>query len=190
MTTETTPKNRKLSLITAALISMPVVMHYASRGFIHLENAAISQAYEISHYALQSVGLQPIPSQDNINVLIDRSADKYGLKRSLLHALATTESHKNPAALSLKGAIGVVQVMPANYKRCGLAHPGKLWDEATNIDCGAKILSEELTTYKGNLNRALQAYNGGPKAIDNYPESKNYATKVTTLFAQNLLSFE
>jgi soluble lytic murein transglycosylase-like protein len=88
------------------------------------------------------------------------------------------ESGKNPTAHSIKGAVGVMQVMPANAKRCGLPHAGRLWLEESNIDCGARIISEELKMY-GNLPDALRAYSGGPKAIKGkFVESEAYVVKV------------
>jgi len=161
------------------------VLHYGSAGYIHAENIMVSKTYEAGYYLLQSVGLQPIPSPTSIDSLIDRAADKYGIRRPLLHALASTESQKNPTALSLKGAIGLLQIMPANYKRCGLSHAGKLWDEATNIDCGALILSQELAS-QATIGNALRVYNGGPKALKRqFPESEAYVVRVMTKMAES-----
>ena len=77
-----------------------------------------------------------------------------------------TESAFNPEAQSPAGAIGLMQVMPANYKRCGLPHRAKLWNERINAECGKlKSFREELATYKGNLINALKAYNGALSAF-------------------------
>ena len=176
------------TLAVSALVWGPVALHHAAAGYLRAEDFALTKIFEAKVTALRYVGLQPIPAQGTINSLIDSAADKYGIKRPLLHSLAVTESGKSPTAVSVKGAIGVLQVMPFNAARCALSHPGKLWDEATNIDCGARILAEELAGYKGNVTNALKAYNGGPKCVKNRcAESEAYVLKIVTNAGKEVL---
>jgi len=106
----------------------------------------------------------------------------------LLTALIKHESVNNPDALSLKSAISYAQVMPANYKRCKLKAASELWDAEKNINCGAQILSENIKNNKGDLEKALVEYNGGPNAYkERYPESIKHSKEVMKNFAQNTL---
>ena len=110
--------------------------------------------------------------------LADRAALLRGINPALVRAVMHTESEGKVAAVSIKGAIGLMQVMPANYKRCGLEHPGKLWEPEINVACGTQILAEELNNHK--LDDALRVYNGGPNALKRgYKESEQYVVKVT-----------
>ena len=116
------------------------------------------------------------------------AADSHGIDRRLFRALIKVESGWNPRALSHAGARGLAQIMPENHKRCGLGSPNQLWDAINNARCGAQILSEELQTYNGNVVKALQAYNGGPRCVGRCQESIQYSKKVLAL--ANLSSSE
>lgn len=153
--------------------------HFASRAVIATEEAVyakyLSFRGKIADKVLVWDGRQTSTDVD-INGIVSTAARKYRLSESLLHAIIKHESSYNPSAQSKVGAIGLMQIMPANAKRCN-TRMNKLWDEATNINCGAQIIKEELQTYK-NPEKALQAYNGGPRAVGKYPESIRYSKEV------------
>jgi soluble lytic murein transglycosylase-like protein len=119
-----------------------------------------------------------------IDELIDEAARRWNVKAALVHAVAEVESGKSPTSYSLAGAIGILQVMPGNAKRCGLKHPGKLWDEATNIDCGTRILAEEMDRFKGDVEKVLAVYNCGRADC---PAGRQYAQKVLVVAGRRLL---
>lgn len=132
----------------------------------------------VARYHLsRMLGAKPIPTRQIIEREIDRVADEFGLRRALFRALIRVESGGNPKALSPVGARGIAQVMPYNAKRCRLRSADHLWDVTANLRCGAQILREEIEEHR-DLNRALQAYNGGPKCINRCRESIQYAAKV------------
>jgi len=111
--------------------------------------------------------------------LADRAALLRGINPALVRAVMHVESRGKIDAVSIKGAVGLLQVMPANYKRCGLEHPGKLWEPEINVACGTQILAEELKNHK--LDDALRVYNGGPKALKRgFKESEQYVHKVVS----------
>lgn len=181
-------KHKITGMVVAGTVLLPPGLHYAAEGYLDAERYLTSAAYHYKIEALRYVGLQPVPSDKSIDDMIDAAADKHGIKRPLLHALAITESNKSPTAVSHKGAIGPLQVMPFNAKRCGLPHHGKLWDEATNIECGAQILSEELETYDRDIGKALRAYNGGDKCVKaKCSESEAYVVKVMSNVGKEVL---
>jgi soluble lytic murein transglycosylase-like protein len=132
------------------------------------------------YHVARMLGAKPTPTRQVIEREIDRVAREFGLERSLFRALIRVESGGNPKALSPVGARGIAQVMPYNHKRCGLRSAETLWDVTANLRCGAQILREELDEHR-DVNRALQAYNGGPKCINRCRESIQYAAKVLAI---------
>jgi soluble lytic murein transglycosylase-like protein len=176
--------------VLAATMVLPPGLHYAATGYLTLEERVANTAYHWKLEALRYVGLQPVPTQTTIDQILNQAAQKYGLSPALLHAVAQQESKKNPTAYSLKGATGVMQIMPFNHARCGLAHPGRLWLEEENIPCGARILSEELRSYR-DLRLALMAYNWGSGNVQKWikagrPESQVPAE--TRQYVANILA--
>ncbi len=96
--------------------------------------------------------------------LADAAADRWGLPRKLVRSVMAAESNFEPGAVSPKGAIGLMQLMPSTAQILG-ANPH---DPAQNVDAGARYLRELLEKYNGGLRHALAAYNAGPAAVDKY----------------------
>jgi soluble lytic murein transglycosylase-like protein len=96
--------------------------------------------------------------------LADAAADKYGLPRELVRSVMAAESGMSVAALSPKGAIGLMQLMPGTAQVLGV-NP---YDPAQNVDAGARYLRDLLEKYNYGLRHALAAYNAGPGAVDKY----------------------
>ncbi len=128
-------------------------------------------------FLLSAPAPQPAPSPQQ---LADRAAEKYGLPRQLVRSVMKAESGFAPQAVSQKGAIGLMQLMPATARTLG-ADPH---DPAANVDAGARYLRELLEKYNGGLRHALAAYNAGPAAVEKYqgvppyPETVNYVRRV------------
>jgi soluble lytic murein transglycosylase-like protein len=96
--------------------------------------------------------------------LADAAADKYGLPRILVRSVMAAESGFQADAVSPKGALGLMQLMPQTAVDLG-ADPR---DPAQNVDAGVRYLRDLLNKYDGGLWRALAAYNAGPGAVDKY----------------------
>jgi soluble lytic murein transglycosylase-like protein len=96
--------------------------------------------------------------------MADAAADKYGLPRKLVHSVIKAESAFRPKAVSPKGAIGLMQLMPATALTLGV-DPN---DPVQNVDAGARYLRDLLVKYDGLLWHALAAYNAGPGAVEKY----------------------
>jgi soluble lytic murein transglycosylase-like protein len=103
--------------------------------------------------------------------LIDEAADRYALPRKLVHSLVKAESGYRAGAVSSKGAIGLMQLMPGTAKLLG-ADPH---DPAQNVDAGTRHLRDLLLKYDGGLYRALAAYNAGAGAVAKYHGVPPYA---------------
>ena len=106
--------------------------------------------------------------------LADQAADKYGLPRWLVRSVMKAESGFQPQAISPKGAIGLMQLMPGTAQTLG-ADPK---DPAQNADAGARYLRDLLTKYDGALWHALAAYNAGPGAVSKYGGIPPYADTI------------
>jgi soluble lytic murein transglycosylase-like protein len=121
----------------------------------------------------------------NISNLIAASSNKYGLDPKLVSAVAQTESGYRADAVSDSGAVGVMQLMPETAAELGV---NNAYDPAQNIDGGAKYLKQMLTTFHGDVSKAVAAYNAGPQAVKSYngvppyAETKNYVNKVLDLY--------
>lgn len=115
-------------------------------------------------------GLPPIPKKKELrgrNALIDMADDaatRHGLEPELVHAVILAESRYNPQALSHKGAMGLMQLMPGTAKRYGVGDP---WSPPDNIDGGVRYLRDLLKQF-GSVELAVAAYNAGEKAVERY----------------------
>jgi hypothetical protein len=123
---------------------------------------------------------QPSAPPSSPQDLIRAAADRSGLPQKFVQSVAKAESGFDPKAVSPKGAIGVMQLMPATAQALG-ADPR---DPAQNIDAGTRYLRELLLKYSGDVAKALAAYNAGEKAVDvhqgvpPYSETQRYVDKV------------
>jgi FAD/FMN-containing dehydrogenase len=106
----------------------------------------------------------PVPRLPSPLELSDAAADKYGLPRVLLRSIMAAESAFQQDAVSPKGAIGLMQLMPATAQDLGVDP----YDPAQNVDAAARYLRDLLDKYHGGLRHALAAYNAGPAVVDKY----------------------
>lgn len=112
--------------------------------------------------------------------IFEEVAKKYELDPDLLKAIAKVESNFNPRAVSPKGAMGVMQLIPSTARLVGVSDP---FDPVENIHGGAKYLRMLLDEF-GDLKLSLAAYNAGPEAVRQYrgippfPETINYVKNV------------
>jgi soluble lytic murein transglycosylase-like protein len=119
----------------------------------------------------------------DLESVVQQSADKNHVDPALVRAVISTESNWNTGAVSSKGAMGLMQLMPDTAQRLGV---GNAFDPAQNIGAGVQYLSMMLERYKGDVSKALAAYNAGPGAVDrfggvpNFRETRNYVEKVTS----------
>lgn len=114
------------------------------------------------------------------------AAAAHQLPEALLHAVIRTESNYNPVAISGRGAIGLMQLMPDTARELGVSDP---WDPAANIHGGARYLKHLLQMFDNDLQLALAAYNAGPgavlrqgRAIPPYAETRQYVPRVIERF--------
>ena len=135
------------------------------------------------------------PNLKKYERLLDQAAHDFSLEPALLKAIMAAESGFNPTAVSPKGAIGLMQLMPATAERYGLsADPKKsvvqkLTDPKTNIRLGARYLRDLRAMFPGKPDLVIASYNAGEGAVQKYkntippyPETRNYVQLVSQFY--------
>ncbi len=126
-------------------------------------------------------------SAAGIDGLIQKYAAQHGLEPALVKAVIKTESDGNPRCVSRAGAMGLMQLMPANVKEAGISDP---FDPEQNISAGTKQLADLLGQYHGDLDLALAGYNAGPGNVHKYggvppfTETRQYIQRVRAAMGQ------
>ena len=135
------------------------------------------------------------PSYKAVKHLLREASAKHGIDYELLQALIATESGFDTQAVSPKGAVGLMQLIPPTAERYGVRADKnspiqkKLTDPQVNIKAGSSYLSDLIKLFPGHLELAIAAYNAGEGAVQragnripNYPETKNYVKTVMQLY--------
>ena len=136
------------------------------------------------------------PGYKAVRSLLREASSTHGIDYSLLKALIATESGFNTFAVSPKGAVGLMQLIPPTAQRYGVTAgkdgtiEKKLTDPKINIMAGARYLADLIKMFPGRLELALAAYNAGEGAVQragnkipNYPETQNYVKTVLQLYS-------
>lgn len=127
-------------------------------------------------------GLEPIPEVPFGAFLYD-AAKRHDVHPRIVVELARAESNFRATAVSYKGAVGLLQIMPATGRRFGLSR-SELFDPKKNLDAGVRYLAWLLQRFDGDLTKALAGYNAGEGAVDRfsgvppYRETQRYVKKI------------
>jgi soluble lytic murein transglycosylase-like protein len=120
--------------------------------------------------------------------LISEHSRTQGVRPALVRAVMQVESGFNPSALSPKGAMGLMQLMPATARQYGVRNA---FNPTENVRAGVAYLRELLDRYKDNEELALAAYNAGPGAVDKhgqtvppYRETRSYVARINEMAAR------
>ncbi len=120
-------------------------------------------------------------SREDFHATVDEKARQHDIDPQLVNAVIRVESNWNPYAVSRKGALGLMQLMPSTAALLGVANP---FDPIENIDGGVRYLKHMIERFNGNLTLALAAYNAGPKLVEkkgmvpSIPETVAYVKRV------------
>jgi soluble lytic murein transglycosylase-like protein len=124
---------------------------------------------------------QSAQDEAQLKELVNRIAVREGVETPLVQSVIRAESNYNPDAVSAKGAMGIMQLIPATAKRFGVSDA---FDPEDNIQGGVRYLRFLLDYYQGDYARAIAAYNAGEAAVDKYhgippfAETQNYVVQV------------
>jgi soluble lytic murein transglycosylase-like protein len=161
------------------------------RGFVAEANAlrlASTQVQNAPAQRTQMASIQPPQGASWINDLVEKAAIRHSVDPNLVRAIVQVESGFNPHAVSRKGAIGLMQLMPSTAKSLNVSNP---YDPAQNVDAGVRHFKQLLDSYNGNLELSLAAYNAGATAVHrsggvpHYAETRNYVKRITGLYGSN-----
>lgn len=161
-----------------------IYLYIDSQGVLHFTNTPTSSKYKV--YMSEKPGYNKkyynIKSYDDV---ISEAAMRNSISPSLLKAVIHVESYFNPKAVSRKGALGLMQIMPENLEALNINDPFDPWE---NIMGGAQYFRAMLERFSGQVDLALAAYNAGPTAVEKYndippyPETQKYVRKVMKVF--------
>lgn len=121
-------------------------------------------------------------SYTELQDIIDSCAEKYNVDNELIRAMIQVESGWNTDAVSNKGAQGLMQLMPRTAAMLGVNDP---FDPVQNIEGGVRYISDLTDKYRGDIEKALAAYNAGPARVDsgNIPEvSRRYVKNIMSIY--------
>ena len=126
-----------------------------------------------------------VATPGDIDSAIEQAAARHNVDPNLVRAVVKVESNFNPNALSRKGAMGLMQLMPSTAKQLKVRNP---FDPEQNVDAGVRHLKQLLESYGGDVRLTLAAYNAGAGAVarssgvPHYAETQNYVRRITNLY--------
>jgi len=127
----------------------------------------------------------PTATPGDIDSAIEAAAARHNVDPNLVRAVVKVESNFNPNALSRKGAMGLMQLMPSTARQLKVRNP---FDPEQNVDAGVRHLKQLLESYDGDIKLTLAAYNAGAGAVarssgvPRYAETQNYVRRITNLY--------
>ena len=151
--------------------------------------AARSAASEVNSYldgrAQTHQTLNRPFTQEDIDAAIEQAAARHNVDPSLVRSVVKVESNFDPNAVSRKGAMGLMQLMPSTARSLNVSNP---FDPQQNVDAGVRHLRKLLDSYGGDVSLSLAAYNAGSGAvarsagIPHFRETQNYVRRITNLY--------
>jgi len=133
----------------------------------------------------ETIDVLAVETPAAIRALVDKIATNYGVDPGLVRAVIKTESNFNRFAISNKGALGLMQLIPNTGRRFGVRD---FFDPQQNVDGGVHYLRFLLDKFKGNLDLSLAAYNAGENLVEKLgrippiPETTNYVRRVRAIY--------
>ena len=167
--------------VTVPVAQADIYMFIDSQGVLHFTNTPTSSQYKLY------IKERPKPAAATIKYdeIIQEASDKFDLSFFLIKAIIKVESNFDSRAVSKKGALGLMQIMPQNLQAFNIREP---YDPKDNIMGGSRYFKSLIERYSGKLPLALAAYNAGPTIVDKYrnippiKETEDYVKKVMKYF--------
>ena len=151
-------------------------------GVMHFTNVPTASSVKYRVYIREAPAVSPDSTTSSpYHDLIIRAAEKHGISVPLLKAIIKAESNFNPKAVSKKGAMGLMQIMPQNVKALNIHDP---FDPRENIMGGTRYFKRLVNRFDGKISLAIAAYNAGPVAVERHQrippfrETQDYVKRV------------
>ena len=182
-----------LTNITRVLSRIEEINHRIMPDFYHAQhNAPLKSKFVEVMNEVQNAGrkartrstssISGKTSYAELQDIIDSCAEKYNIDNELIRAMIQVESGWDTEAVSNKGAQGLMQLMPRTAAMLGVNDP---FDPEQNIEGGVRYISDLTDKYRGDIEKALAAYNAGPARVDsgNIPEvSRRYVKNIMAIY--------
>lgn len=179
---------RKIFARFLKVAAVLVCVHFGSRGFIAAQDAVFGQVAQATEnvvaYSAFALGYEPKREPERElgpRTLCTMEAVRRGISPAFACSLLDVESASDQYAVSPKGAIGYMQIMPSNIRllsECGVSRKQDLFDARKNVCSGVLLFDRFLRDNGDNPVLALEAYNGGQSCRGRCAESINHARKV------------
>lgn len=186
-----------LGLFLGAPARADIYSYTDEKGVAHFTNVPTDSRYRLLYRSTKDGQVRRVkrngaatsfPNRKRYQPLVAEAARLYSVDEGLLHSVIAVESGYNPRAVSKKGAIGLMQLMPATAKRFGARD---IYDPTQNIHAGARYLRHLLQQFNNDLRLTLAAYNAGEQAVARYgnrvppfTETRLYVPKVMSLYGR------
>jgi soluble lytic murein transglycosylase-like protein len=124
-------------------------------------------------------------TEKDVDAAIEQAAARHNVDPNLVRSVIKVESNFNPNAVSRKGAMGLMQLMPQTARSLNVSNP---FDPEQNVDAGVRHLKKLLESYGGDVRLTLAAYNAGSTAVarsagvPHFAETQNYVKRITNLY--------
>jgi soluble lytic murein transglycosylase len=160
-------------LIAAVLsVNADIYRYIDDNGVMHFTNAPTSNQHDYKLYIKERASVsRKFNSTNKYDQFISDASRQTGVDFPLLKAMIKAESDFDPRAISKKGAMGLMQIMPENFQMLELKNPFDPWE---NIKAGARYFKQLYERFNGKLALSLAAYNAGPTAVDRYKSIPPY----------------
>jgi soluble lytic murein transglycosylase-like protein len=161
-----------------------VVDEHGHKVYINVADPTSQGSGRLSSFTSLRANFANVPPAE-IDRLVQQTADRFHVDPKLVHAIIQVESEYNPRAVSNKGAMGLMQLVPATAQRFGVENP---FDPGQNIEGGVNYLKYLLDLFKGDLSLSLAAYNAGENSVlrrggvPEFQETRAYIKKVSGLY--------
>jgi len=171
--------------ITAKADQIVVLMDDQGRKIYVNTGETASQVDWMTRSFRPSAASPSAKASPEIDQMVEQTANRFKVDPGLVHAIIRVESGYDPQAVSSKGAMGLMQLVPATAQRFGVANP---FDPKQNIEGGVNYLKHLLDLFGGDLPLSLAAYNAGEHTVQRsggipaIPETQNYVRKITSIY--------
>ena len=175
-----------LSILSLTAYSYADIYYYVDEnGVLYFTNIPSDSRYKNIISEDGAIIKRKVRISPDYNQIINNISRKYKVEASLVKAVIKVESNWDNTAVSKKGAIGLMQLMPSTVKAMNVKDP---FNPAENIEGGTRYLRHLLDKFKGDLNLTLAAYNAGPETIGKFkgippiPETQQYVKEVLSVY--------